>query len=107
MTDSLPVSSNVYYLPVNPSVTEPKVPEPRTISFRERSQRTWWRLTFMAMEICTVLRRGGRQLLRDDDVLAFDRWNDAPERRRPRYAMPAQVIDFAAARERLRGQARA
>jgi hypothetical protein len=105
MTDSLPVSSNVYYLPVSPSAIEPKVPEPRTMSFHERIQRTWWRLTFMATEIWTVLRRGGRQLLRDDDVLAFDRWNDAPERRRPRYAVPAQVIDFATARERLRGRA--
>jgi hypothetical protein len=107
MTDSLPVCSNVYYLPVNHVVAEPRHMPRHPTSVAERAQRTWWRLRFMASEILSVLRRGGRQLLLDDEAMALDRWNDDSEPRGPRYTAPAQVIDFAAARERLRARTQA
>jgi hypothetical protein len=97
----------VYYLPVQPPAPEPNGSEPLAVSFLARAQRTWWRLGFIAAELGTVLRRGGRQLMQTEETTTFGRWSDVQEPRRPRYTMPAQVIDFLAARERIRRKASA
>jgi hypothetical protein len=104
MNESLPISSNVYYLPVQPPTPEPSRSELGATSFLARAQRTWWRLGFIAAELGGVLRRGGRQLMQSEETTMFGRWSAVPERRSPRYTAPAQVIDFVAARERRRRQ---
>jgi hypothetical protein len=100
MNGMLTTSSNVYYLPVRtPAVdtTRRRVRKPRLMV---RVERAWWRLRFMSAEIWSVLRRGSRQFFVDDSIL-FDRNVEVP-RSRPRYTVPARVIDFESARDRLR-----
>jgi hypothetical protein len=93
------MSSNVYYLPARTEIVD-AYPVPRRPSWWMRVTLTWWRARVTAREVCTVLRRGGRRWLTDVDALVLARTGD--ERPRQRYAVPARVIDFAAARQRLR-----
>lgn len=100
MTGTWPTSSNVYYLPVRTPTVETGGRPVRQPTLMSRVQRAWWRVRFMSAEIRSTLRRGGRQLFVDDS-LTFDRSVEIP-RSRPRYAVPASVIDFESARDRLR-----
>ena len=91
--------SNVYYLPARTEVVA-TYQAPRRPSWWMRLTLSWWRVRVTAREVWTVLRRGGRRWLTDVDALVLAHGGE--ERPRPRYAVPARVIDFAAARARLR-----
>ncbi len=98
MNRALMTTSNVYYLPVTTSTVD-TIRRQHQTTLSTRLQRTWWRLRFMATEISSILRRGGRQIFASDTII-FDS-PSLPEPSRPRYSSPALVIDFESARERL------
>lgn len=100
MNRTLTTSSNVYYLPVRTPTVEPVRRSVRQPSLTARLERAWWRFRYMTAEIVSIVRRGGRQLFMDDSIV-FDRTAETP-RSRPRYAVPARVLDFESARQRLR-----
>lgn len=101
MTSPLTMS-NVYYLPAR--VTRETVSRrPRKTAAWGRMQRAWWRLSFMAVEICSIVRRRGRHLFLDDDAIVLGRMAELSER--PSSHGPAHVIDFDSARRRLRREA--
>lgn len=90
--------SNVYYLPV-PVATDEPVPAPSRIG---RLGRTWWRLRFALAGIRLALKPAPVSLFSEDDAAAMFEGRAELIERRPRQARPARVIDFAAARARLR-----
>lgn len=90
--------SNVYYLPTEPVVAAPRAPRSRWNRLGLRVARAWWRVRITAAEIRAALRRPRPLVLSEEAVAFLERVGD----RRPRYAVPARVIDFAAARARLR-----
>lgn len=98
-------SSNVYHFP------SPIVPEaPRRMSrwskVSARVQRTWWRLRITIAEIRWVLRRQRGSFDGVDLARLGERDFDIPASR-PRFFGPARIIDFDAARLRLRPAYRA
>jgi hypothetical protein len=95
MTDS-----NVYYLPA-PAPVEARAPEP--VRLLRRLRNAWWRLRLAFAEIRTILRQPQQRLTLDDYVALLDlEEEDRARTRRRRPARPARVIDFEAARLRLR-----
>lgn len=90
--------SNVYYLPTEPVVAPPRAPRSRWSRLGLRFARAWWRVRITATEIRAAIRRPRSLVLSEEAVAFLDRLGE----RRPRYAAPARVIDFAAARARLR-----
>jgi hypothetical protein len=90
-------SSNVFYLPA-PSVPEP-APKP---SRWARMTRTWWRVRFALAGIRLALRPAPAPLFAEDETLAILTAQAELVERRPRLEPPARVIDFDAARARLR-----
>ncbi len=107
MNQPLTTMSNVYYLPTRASAIQPLARPAKRPTLTTRTVRAWWRLRFMVAEITSVIRRGGRQMFADDDAVALARTTEMMERMRPRYAVPAAVIDFESARRRLRHVAEA
>jgi hypothetical protein len=101
------IESNVYYLPapVEPDPVEVAT-EPEWPSFSVRVRNAWWRLRLAVAEVRGILRRPRRRSF-GDDVVLLDEAIDPTPRPRPRPAGPARVIDFDAARLRLRPAARA
>jgi hypothetical protein len=100
--NSLLTTSNVYYLPARVTRDTP----PRTARKATpwaRAQRAWWRLSFMAAEIFSIVRRRGRHLFVDDDAIVLGRMAELTER--SNSFGPARIIDFESARRRLRTQA--
>jgi hypothetical protein len=96
------MTSNIYYLPPR-NTSEDLVERPaRRTTWRSRLTRTWWRIRFMTAEICSILRRGGRHLSFDDGPVFLGSSAEIFERPRARRAEPARVLDFEAARVRLR-----
>ena len=93
----LAMSSNVYYLPAV-SVSEP-APQPRRW---ERLSRMWWRVRFAVAGIRLALRPAPAPLFTEDETLALLQGEAEMFERRPRRTRPASVIDFDAARARLR-----
>jgi hypothetical protein len=93
--------SNVYYLPTPGPAVELPAPEP--VRLVRRIRNAWWRLRLAFAEIRSILRQPQQRLSLDDYValLELDE-DDRLRRRRPRPNRPAQVIDFEAARLRLR-----
>lgn|SRR4051794_6827926 len=94
--------SNVYYLA--PSEPEP-MRRPRlsaTLVLRLRMLAFWWRLKLTAVETWDALRRFGRPEMPDDTTVLEQR-ADMILSARPRPLAPARIIDFDAARVRLRG----
>jgi len=91
-------SSNVYYLPIRREAPEVASRRPARPSAWGRLQRAWWRARFAGAEIWSIVRRSSRHLFADD-TLALERLET--ERVRPRLG-PARIIDFDAARRRLR-----
>ncbi len=94
---------NVYYLPAQPVE---QILEPPRVTLRARLSRAWWRFRLTVIEIRAAIRHPGGRLFSDDGPIFLDRSAEVVERRRP-PAGPARVIDFAAARGRLRPVAQA
>lgn len=89
--------SNVYYLPA-PAPIGP-APAPRPLSRSRRLRTLWWHLRLTLSALSAVVTRP-RPFA--DDTMYLDGAAEMIERRRPRRLGPAVVIDFTAARERLR-----
>ena len=90
-------SSNVFYLPAAP------VPEPiPTPSRWTRLSRTWWRVRFALAGIRLALKPAPKPLFAEDEALALLQGQAEMIDRRPRRGRPGRVIDFDAARARLR-----
>lgn len=93
-------SSNVFYLPAAP------VPEPiPTPSRWARLSRTWWRVRFALAGIRLALKPAPAPLFAEDEALALLHGQAEMIDRRPRRNRPGRVIDFDAARTRLRAAA--
>jgi hypothetical protein len=93
----LAISSNVYYLPAFSS------PEPAPAPSRWTAlSRVWWRLRFAAAGIRLALRPAPAPLFTEDETLAMLQGRAEIVERGPRPTQPARVIDFDAARARLR-----
>jgi hypothetical protein len=101
------IESNVYYLPtlVEPDPVE-LAAQPEWPSFAVRVRNAWWRLRLAVAEVRGILRRPRRRAF-GDDVVLLDEATDPAPRQRLRPAGPARIIDFDAARLRLRPAARA
>ena len=97
MATKLAMSSNVYYRPAV-SVGEP-APQPRRWA---RLSRMWWRVRFAVAGIRLALKPAATPLFTEDETLALLQGEAEIVERRPRKARPASVIDFDAARARLR-----
>jgi hypothetical protein len=93
--NSLTTGSNVYYLPAPAPIRNAPAAPP---SLFRRLTKAWWRLRLVTAEIWVIL-RGPRAAVRPDDYgLLPDQ--EIVVTRLP--ARPAQVIDFEAAKLRLR-----
>jgi hypothetical protein len=97
------VSSNVYYL-ARPAAVESAPPAPIRPGHVARLRRAWWRFRFVTAELWYTLRRGGRHLFEDEGTFVLAESAEVVER--PRRTTPARVLDFEAARARLRAPAR-
>jgi hypothetical protein len=97
MSSNVAVPSNVYYLPAPEPVAEP-ITAPRW----SRVGRTWWRLRFALAGIRLALRSAPAPLFTEDETLATLDGRAEMIDRRPRQPRPARVLDFDAARTRLR-----
>jgi hypothetical protein len=101
MRDNTIRTSNVYYMaPV--IAPEPLGAPSDWARFVQRTRRAWARLRITLVEIRAAIRRPGRNVFSDDSTLFLDRSADLVDRRRPRPTEPACVLDFTAARLRLR-----
>ena len=97
MATKLAMSSNVYYLPAV-SVPEPTPRPSRWV----RLTGMWWRVRFAVAGIRLALRPAPTALFNEDETLALLQGQAEMVERRPRRTRPASVIDFDAARARLR-----
>ena len=96
-TAKLTTASNVFYLPAIP------VPEPLPTPSRwARLTRTWWRVRFAVAGIRLALKPAPTPLFAEDETLALLQGEAEIVERRHRPTHPARVIDFDAARARLR-----
>ena len=95
---TLAVASNVYYLPAVAPAAGPK-PAP---SRWANASRTWWRLRFALAGVRLALRPSRTPLFVQDDTMALLEGRAEMIERRPRQSKPARVLDFDAARARLR-----
>lgn len=96
--------SNVYYLP---TLAPAEVPAPEPVRMVRRLRNAWWRLRLAFVEIRTILRQPQQRLTLDDYVALLELEDEErSRRRRPRPGRPARVIDFEAARLRLRPSTR-
>jgi hypothetical protein len=100
MTPTGPLT-NVYYLAPPVTAEEPPARRPRRLSLRLRLLAFWWRLRLTAGELTSVLRRFGRPPVEPDLDYLEQRAELILRGPRP-SAGPARIIDFAAARQRLR-----
>ena len=100
-------TSNVYYMNAPVKAAEPlRGPEGwALVSLRMR--RAWARVRVTFIEIRAAVVRPGRGLFADEGSIFLDRSAEILDRHRARPLKPAQVLDFAAARTRLRPLARA
>jgi len=97
-TATLAVSSNVYYLPAPAPVAE-STPAPSHLA---NLSRTWWRLRFALAGLRLALRPAPTPLFAEDETFARLEGRAEIVERSPRQTRPARVIDFDAARARLR-----
>jgi hypothetical protein len=95
---TLAVSSNVYYLPAPAPVAE----STPALSRWANLSRTWWRLRFALAGIRLALKPAPTPLFAEDETLAMLEGRAEIVERRRRQTQPARVIDFDAARARLR-----
>jgi hypothetical protein len=100
-------TSNVYYMTAPVKAAEPmRGPQGWTL-FTLRARRAWARVRVTLIEIRAAILRPGRGLFADEGTFFLDRSAEMVERHRPRPQKPAQVLDFTAARVRLRPLAQA
>jgi len=97
-TATLAVSSNVYYLPAPTPVAEAKPALSRWANLSRR----WWRLRFAMAGIRLALNPAPTPLFAEEETLAMLQGRAEIVDRRPGQARSAPVIDFDAARARLR-----
>ena len=102
MSPMSPVS-NVYYLAPSAPVSARAPRLSLSLILRLGVISLYWRLRMTAAEICDVLRRFGRPKGDPDRALLEQRAEIILAVGGSRALGPAQVIDFAAARTRLRG----
>jgi hypothetical protein len=91
--------TNVFYLAPPAPLLERARPLSRSLRLRLALHTFWCRVRLTALEVGGVLRRFGRY---DRDDVYLDRSADLVFDARPARAVPARIIDFAAARARLR-----
>jgi hypothetical protein len=103
MSTTSPVS-NVYYL-APPAPVAARRPRPPLGLTRQRLQLRllvfWWRLRITTAEVLATIRRFGRAPVEPDAAFLDQRADMLLAAPRP-PAGPAHIIDFAAARSRLR-----
>lgn len=102
MTPTSP-ASNVYYLyPTPPAQAPERRSRPKSgRTLRLRLLAFWWRLRLTAAEVAAAVRRFGRAPL-EGDAAFLEQRADLVLAGSRRPAGPARIIDFAAARTRLR-----
>jgi hypothetical protein len=93
--------ANVYHLPAPPVLAPPPPPPTPARALWRRLRAFGWRLRFTGAEIVATLRRFGRPSVDVDAAQLEHRLELTLAALRPSVG-PAQVIDFAAARARLR-----
>jgi hypothetical protein len=96
--------SNVYYLPLA-SEPLPVPPVPRWTGAARSLRDAWWRVRMIAVDVVAAVRRPRPRRPADDLALFLGGHAELVDRRRPRPAGPARVIDLAAARGRRRAVA--
>ena len=94
-------SSNVFYLPAHAPVPEPIEPPTRWSILRARMARRWWRMRIMVSEIRGIV-RGRDHYAVDLDFPSLAQPSAGPVESFAPSRGPARVIDFEAARARLR-----
>jgi hypothetical protein len=99
-------TSNVYYMNAPVKAAEPMRGPDGWALLTLRARRAWARVRVTLIEIRAAILRPGRGLF-DEGTLFLDRSAEMVERHRPRPLKPAQVLDFTAARARLRPLAQA
>jgi hypothetical protein len=93
--------SNIYYLPVLAPAT-PVAPRSRWDRVEGRLRRMWWRVRFTASGIRAAF-RGPSPAVDEADLATFlAGCTEAVSPRRPPVTRAALIIDFGAARRRLR-----
>jgi hypothetical protein len=99
--------AKVYYLPAAQRV-EPSVPVSRWTVLQRRLLRAWWRVRLSITDGPGVWRRSRWRTGEDYAALLQSVIAEGPaeliERRRPKTTRPAAILDFDAARLRLRPQ---
>jgi hypothetical protein len=96
--------TNVYYLAPPAIILEPAPPMSRVRKARLlwlRLLTTWWRVRLTAREVQSALRRFGRAPIEIDVPFLEQRAEFVVAPPRPSVG-PARILDFAAARQRLR-----
>jgi hypothetical protein len=93
--------SNVYYLAPPAPVLEGHARPPRPSALHLRLLAFWWRLRLTAAEVIGAVRRFGRAPMEADATFLEQRADLILALPRPSVG-PARIIDFAAARDRLR-----
>ena len=99
--------SNVYYMNAPVKAAEPMRGPDGWALFTLRARRAWARVRVTFIEIRAAILRPGHTLFADESRLFLARSAELMERHRPRPLKPAQVLDFTAARVRLRPAAQA
>ena len=100
-------TSNVYYMNAPVKAAEPLRGPQGYALLALRARRAWARVRVTLIEIRAAILRPGRGLFGDEGSPFLDRSAEMVERHRPRPLKPAQVLDFTAARLRLRPLAQA
>jgi hypothetical protein len=92
---------NVYYLTPPAPPAEPPTRRAFRLTPRQRLVAFWWRLRLTALEVARAVRRFGRAPIDTDQTFLEQRANLILGAA-PTSVGPARIIDFAAARTRLR-----
>jgi hypothetical protein len=104
VTSNTSPATNVYYLTPPVTIVEPPARPSRARTLRLLRLRLltgWWRLRLTLREIVSALRRFGRAPL-DIDATFLEQRAELVVTPPRRPVGPARILDFAAARQRLR-----
>lgn len=95
-------AASVYYLPT-PATEAFTAPVEEPVRLVRRLRNAWWRLRLAVIEIRAILRQPRQRYTLDDYAAILELEDEGRVRARARRGnRPAQVIDFEAARARLR-----